>query len=70
MLLSMVLGALVAEPACDPGKDLTLVGFSMGGGEIARYLGKYGSTDVSRAVIISDVLSFRGFFHADHGGGG
>jgi non-heme chloroperoxidase len=35
--------------------DFTLVGFSMGGGEVARYLGKYGSEDVSKAVIISGV---------------
>jgi non-heme chloroperoxidase len=36
-------------------RDLTLVGFSMGGGEVARYLKKYGSRDVSKAVIISGV---------------
>src|ERR1700721_3255855 len=35
--------------------DFTLVGFSMGGGEVARYLGKYGSQGVSKAVIISGV---------------
>jgi len=35
--------------------DFALVGFSMGGGEVARYLGKYGSNDVSKAVIISGV---------------
>ena len=35
--------------------DFTLVGFSMGGGEVARYLGKYGSSRVSKAVIISGV---------------
>jgi non-heme chloroperoxidase len=33
----------------------TLVGFSMGGGEVARYIGKYGSEGVSKAVIISGV---------------
>src|SRR4029077_5458536 len=36
-------------------RDFCLVGFSMGGGEVARYLGKYGSKDVSKAVIISGV---------------
>jgi non-heme chloroperoxidase len=35
--------------------DFTLAGFSMGGGEVARYLGKYGSKGVSKAVIISGV---------------
>jgi non-heme chloroperoxidase len=38
--------------------DYILVGFSMGGGEIARYLGKYGSKGVSKAVIISGVPPF------------
>jgi pimeloyl-ACP methyl ester carboxylesterase len=32
-----------------------LAGHSMGGGEIARYLGKYGSARVRRAVIVSGV---------------
>ena len=36
-------------------QDITLVGFSMGGGEIARYIGKYGSKGVSMAVMISSV---------------
>ncbi len=36
-------------------RDFTLVGFSMGGGEVARYIGKYGSNDVSKAVIMGGV---------------
>jgi len=36
-------------------RDFTLVGFSMGGGEVARYIGKYGSKGLSNAVIISGV---------------
>jgi non-heme chloroperoxidase len=36
-------------------QNFTLVGFSMGGGEVARYIGKYGSKNVSKAVIISGV---------------
>jgi len=39
-------------------RDFVLAGFSMGGGEVARYLGKYGSKGVSRAVIISAVPPF------------
>jgi non-heme chloroperoxidase len=39
-------------------KDFALVGFSMGGGEVARYLGKYGSKGVSKAVIIAGVPPF------------
>jgi non-heme chloroperoxidase len=35
--------------------DLALVGFSMGGGEVARYLGKYGSKGVRKAAIIGGV---------------
>jgi non-heme chloroperoxidase len=36
-------------------RNFSLVGFSMGGGEVARYLGKYGSKHVNKAVIISGV---------------
>jgi len=36
-------------------KDFTLVGFSMGGGEVARYIGRYGSKDVSKAVIMGGI---------------
>ena len=39
-------------------RDFALVGFSMGGGEVARYIGKFGSTSVRRAVIISGVPPF------------
>jgi non-heme chloroperoxidase len=36
-------------------RDFALVGFSMGGGEVVRYIGKYGSTGVTKAVIIGGV---------------
>jgi non-heme chloroperoxidase len=39
-------------------RDFSLVGFSMGGGEVARYIGKYGSKGVSKAVIIGGVPPF------------
>jgi non-heme chloroperoxidase len=32
-----------------------LAGFSMGGGEVARYIGKYGSSGVTKAIFISSV---------------
>src|ERR1700757_4385040 len=39
-------------------QDFTLVGFSMGGGEVARYIGKFGSKGVSKAVIMGGVPPF------------
>jgi pimeloyl-ACP methyl ester carboxylesterase len=36
-------------------QHFTLVGFSMGGGEIARYFGRYGSNGARKAVIIGGV---------------
>ena len=38
--------------------DAALVGFSMGGGEVARFLGKYGSALVTHAVFISAIPPF------------
>ncbi len=39
-------------------RDVVLCGMSMGGGEVARYLGTYGSDRVSAAAIISGVPPF------------
>jgi len=36
-------------------RDVTLVGFSMGGGEVVRYLAKYGSDRIARAVLAGAV---------------
>lgn len=36
-------------------RDATLVGFSMGGGEVARYVGRYGTERVSNAVFAAAV---------------
>lgn len=39
-------------------RDATLVGFSMGGGEVARYFGKYGAERVVGAAFISAIPPF------------
>ena len=39
-------------------RDFALVGFSMGGGEVARYLGTYGTEHVSKAVFMAAVPPF------------
>ena len=38
--------------------DTTLVGHSMGTGEVTRYLGRYGSARVARAVLVSPIPPF------------
>ena len=38
--------------------DVTLVGHSMGGGEVARYLGRYGEQRVSKAAFVASVTPF------------
>src|SRR3954462_6572309 len=38
--------------------DFALVGFSMGGGEVARYIGRYGTDRVSKAAFLGAVPPF------------
>jgi len=38
--------------------EVSLVGFSMGGGEIARYISRHGAQKVSRAVFVAAVTPF------------
>ncbi|HDZ13616.1 hypothetical protein LCGC14_1021420 [marine sediment metagenome] len=37
-------------------KDAIIVGFSMGGGEVVRYLTDYGSDKIAKAVLISSII--------------
>lgn len=39
-------------------QDVTLVGFSMGGGEVARYMSRYNGARVSKVVFVSAVTPF------------
>jgi non-heme chloroperoxidase len=39
-------------------KQPSLVGFSMGTGEVARYISRYGSQNIGRAVFISGILPY------------
>jgi pimeloyl-ACP methyl ester carboxylesterase len=38
--------------------DAALVGFSMGGGEVARYMSRHGGQGVSQAVLIASVVPY------------
>ena len=40
------------------GEDVVLAGFSMGTGEVTRYLGKYGSSGVSKAALFGVIPPF------------
>ncbi|MBB5873898.1 non-heme chloroperoxidase [Allocatelliglobosispora scoriae] len=39
-------------------RDVTLIGFSTGGGEVARYIGRHGTQRVAQAVLVSSVPPF------------
>ncbi len=39
-------------------KDAALVGYSMGGGEIARYMSRHGGADVSKVALVSSICPF------------
>ena len=42
----------------DATDNVTLVGFSMGGGEIARYMSRHGGKGVSKVALISSVVPY------------
>ena len=44
-------------------RNITLVGFSMGGGEVVRYFSRYGGKDVIKAVLISSITPY--MLHSD-----
>jgi non-heme chloroperoxidase len=50
------LKALLDHLALD--QDVVLAGFSMGTGEVTRYLGKYGSAGVSKAILLGVIPPF------------
>jgi peroxiredoxin len=39
-------------------KEVTLIGFSMGGGEVARYIGNYGTSHVKKAILVGAVTPY------------
>ncbi|MDN3672278.1 alpha/beta hydrolase [Flavobacterium branchiarum] len=39
-------------------EDATLVGFSMGGGEVVRYFSRHGGKGVTKAALISSIIPF------------
>ena len=44
--------------ACGATDNVALVGFSMGGGEIARYMSRHSGKGVSQAVLVSSVVPY------------
>jgi pimeloyl-ACP methyl ester carboxylesterase len=49
---------LAAIMAATEARDATIIGFSMGGGEVARYMSRYGGRGVKQAGLISSVVPF------------
>ena len=49
---------LLAVMEASGAEDATLVGFSMGGGEVARYLSRHGGRGVAQAALISSVVPY------------
>lgn len=39
-------------------QDVTLLGFSMGGGEVARYLSRHGASNIRQAVLIASIVPY------------
>ena len=53
--LAADLKSLIGELNLD---NIVLVGFSMGGGEVARYIGRYGTEKIDKVVLVSAVTPF------------
>ncbi len=49
------LAAVIAETGAN---NATIVGFSMGGGEVARYMSRHGGRNVAQAALISSVVPY------------
>ncbi len=49
---------LAAVIAATDAKDAALVGFSMGGGEVARYMSRHSGRNVSRVALVSSVVPY------------
>ncbi len=49
------LAAVVEETGAT---DAAIVGFSMGGGEVARYMSRHGGKNVAQAVLVSSVVPY------------
>ena len=49
------LAAVIAQTGA---QDVTLIGFSMGGGEVARYLSRHGGKSVAKAVLAASVVPY------------
>jgi len=54
------LAAVIEQLALE---DVVLIGFSMGGGEVARYMSRHGGRHVSKAVLVSSVTPY--MLHTD-----
>ena len=44
--------------ATSAAENVTLIGFSMGGGEVARYMSRYDGAGVVRAILVSSVVPY------------
>jgi pimeloyl-ACP methyl ester carboxylesterase len=54
--LSDDLAAVIAHSGAE---DAIVVGFSMGGGEVARYMSRHGGKSVAKVALVASILPFR-----------
>lgn len=50
------LKAVIEQTGCT--ENVTLVGFSMGGGEVARYMSRHGGKGVSKCALVSSIVPY------------